>query len=128
MIVDFLTKAKRSLEAAGILRDAGLYSDSVSRCYYALFLGMWAFVGDPPEGRWRHDGLRKVFLKELKEKVEQEALKLYSLREIDEEMRIIYSLRRRADYSYEDVKEAETEDALNFGTWLLDVLERRCER
>jgi len=89
---------------------------------------MWAFVGDPPKGRWKHEGLRKVFLRELREGIEQEELKPYSLREINEEIRVIYSLRRRADYSHQDVEGAEAENALNFGTWLLDLLERRCER
>lgn len=127
-MVKLFTKAKRSLRAAEILRNSDLYSDSASRCYYALFLGMWAFVGDPPKGRWKHDGLRKVFLRELREETEQEALKPYSLREINQGIRVIYSLRRRADYSYEDVEEADAKDALDFGTWLLDLLERRCER
>jgi len=83
---------------------------------------MWAFVGDPPKGRWKHDGLRKVFLGELREGMEQEDIKPYSLREINKEIRVIYSLRRRADYSCEDVEEADAEDALNFSTWLLELL------
>ena len=59
---------------------------------------------------------------ELREGMEQEDIKPYSLREINKEIRVIYSLRRRADYSCEDVEEADAEDALNFSTWLLELL------
>ena len=45
------------LEAAQLCCDHQFYGESITRSYYACYQAMWAAVGDPPLGLWRHGGL-----------------------------------------------------------------------
>ena len=60
-----LERFKRYWKAARLLYRNGLYEDCVSRAYYAIFFFMWAYVGEPPAGKWKHGGLKDVFNKLL---------------------------------------------------------------
>jgi uncharacterized protein (UPF0332 family) len=53
--------AKEKLTAARLCCDHHLYGDSVARSYYACYQAMWAAVGDPALGLWRHGGLINAF-------------------------------------------------------------------
>jgi hypothetical protein len=48
--------AKEKLQAAQLCHAHQLYGESVTRSYYACYQAMWAAVGDPPMGLWRHGG------------------------------------------------------------------------
>jgi uncharacterized protein (UPF0332 family) len=53
--------AQEKVRAAHLCADHALYGDSVTRSYYACYQAMWAAVGDPPLGLWRHGGLINTF-------------------------------------------------------------------
>jgi uncharacterized protein (UPF0332 family) len=53
--------AKEKLKAAQLCHDHRLYGESLTRSYYACHQAMWAAVGDPPLGLWRHGGLINEF-------------------------------------------------------------------
>ena len=53
--------AKEKLQAAQLCCDHQLYGESVTRSYYACYQAMWAVVGAPPLGLWRHGGLINDF-------------------------------------------------------------------
>ncbi|HJY84368.1 MAG TPA: hypothetical protein VKK81_25210 [Candidatus Binatia bacterium] len=53
--------AKEKLRAAQLCYDQLLYGESTTRSYYACYQAMWAAVGDPASGLWRHGGLINEF-------------------------------------------------------------------
>ena len=53
--------AQEKLKAAQLCYDHQLYGESVTRSYYACYQAMWAAVGDPVVGLWRHGGLINEF-------------------------------------------------------------------
>ena len=53
--------SKEKQHAAQLCYDHQLYGESVTRSYYACYQAMWAAVGDPPRGLWRHGGLINEF-------------------------------------------------------------------
>ena len=53
--------AQQKLQAAQVCYDHLLYGESVTRSYYACYQAMWAAVGDPTVGLWRHGGLINEF-------------------------------------------------------------------
>jgi uncharacterized protein (UPF0332 family) len=53
--------AHQKLKAAQLCSDHQLYGESVTRSYYACYQAMWAAVGEPPLGLWRHGGLMNEF-------------------------------------------------------------------
>ena len=53
--------AQQKLKAAQVCSDHQLYGESVTRSYYACYQAMWAAVGEPPLGLWRHGGLMNEF-------------------------------------------------------------------
>ena len=55
------TNAKEKLPAAQLCYDQQLYGESITRSYYACYQAMWAAVGDPALGLWRHGGLINEF-------------------------------------------------------------------
>jgi len=55
------TNAKERLQAAQLCYDQQLYGESITRSYYACYQAMWAAVGDPALGLWRHGGLINEF-------------------------------------------------------------------
>ena len=53
--------AKEKLQAAQLCCDYQLYGESVTRSYYACYQAIWAAVGAPVLGLWRHGGLINEF-------------------------------------------------------------------
>ena len=90
-----LRKAKKHEKAAKTLYREHLYSDSVSRCYYAIYSIMWAYIGPPPKGSWTHSGAQENFSKMLFSKgFPRDRLKGVNRGIVD-----VYNLRVQADYS-----------------------------
>ena len=53
--------AQEKVQAAQVCHDHQLYGESATRSYYACYQAMWAAVGEPPLGLWRHGGLINAF-------------------------------------------------------------------
>src|SRR5215470_1531098 len=53
--------AREKWQAAQLCHAHHLHGESVTRSYYACYQAMWAAVGDPPSGLWRHGGLINAF-------------------------------------------------------------------
>jgi uncharacterized protein (UPF0332 family) len=53
--------AKEKLQAARLCCEHQLHGESITRSYYACYQAMWAAVGDPALGLWRHGGLINEF-------------------------------------------------------------------
>lgn len=53
--------AQDKLKAGQLCCDHQLYGESITRSYYACYQAMWAAVGDPALGLWRHGGLINEF-------------------------------------------------------------------
>lgn len=64
MLDERLTAARKYLDDARLLLDAGRLERAVSRAYYAAYQAMWAALGDPPRGgQWRHIGIIRHFVR-----------------------------------------------------------------
>ena len=50
-----------SASARQLCYDQQLYGESITRSYYACYQALWATVGDPALGLWRHGGLINEF-------------------------------------------------------------------
>jgi uncharacterized protein (UPF0332 family) len=55
------TNAKEKLQVAHLCYDQQFYGESLTRSYYACYQAMWAALGDPALGLWRHGGLINEF-------------------------------------------------------------------
>ena len=64
MLDERLTAAKKYLDDARFLFNAGRLESAVSRAYYAAYQAMWAALGNPPHGgQWRHVGIISHFVR-----------------------------------------------------------------
>ncbi len=61
MSAALLERARRSLEAAGLLVDRGLHADSVTRAYYAAFHSARAALLSEGEEAHTHKGTHSAF-------------------------------------------------------------------
>ena len=70
-----------------------MYNTSINRSYYTVYLAMWAALGDPPQRRWKHIGIIKVFSiggwRDSKQPVE---------RRIKKAIETLYDYRIEVDY------------------------------
>jgi Uncharacterized conserved protein related to C-terminal domain of eukaryotic chaperone, SACSIN len=105
-----LRKAKNHQKAARTLYRERLYSDSVSRSYYAIYSIMWAYIGPPPRGSWTHSGVQENFSKVLFSK----GFPKDELRNVNKDIAHIYNLRIQADYSTVIVNKQDAKSALDF--------------
>jgi uncharacterized protein (UPF0332 family) len=53
--------AREKLRAAQLCYDYQFYGESITRSYYACYQAMWAVMGAPTLGLWRHGGLINEF-------------------------------------------------------------------
>jgi hypothetical protein len=64
VLTDRFTIAKKYLDDARFLLDAGRLDSAVSRAYYAAYQAMWAALESPPRGgQWRHLGIISHFVR-----------------------------------------------------------------
>jgi len=102
--------AQEKLKAAQLCCDHQLYGESLTRSYYACYQAMWAAVGDPPLGFWRHSGLINEFCRGRWTTPTLLPTALAALRrKLDE----LYRLRTVADYDAGPVSDVEAESGLD---------------
>jgi uncharacterized protein (UPF0332 family) len=87
--------AQENHTAAQQMLLQGFSRASVSRSYYACFQAMWAAVGDPPLGIWKHGGLMQTF---CRGRWADPVLLSTSLAPLYKKLLALYDLRLDADY------------------------------
>ena len=115
-----LDKAKEHLSSAEILLCEGQYRDAISRAYYAVFSAMYAYVGEPPRGRWEHPALRGIFVRMLGEA----GTSTESCRALRRRLRYLYDARIDADYSPVEFDEDTAVSALEIARDVIGLVER----
>ena len=102
-------QAKAKRQAAHLCYDHQLYGDSAARSYYACYQAMWAVVGDPPLGLWRHGGLINEF---CRGRWSTPPLLPTALTGLRKKLESLYRLRIAVDYAADSVSQAEAEASL----------------
>jgi uncharacterized protein (UPF0332 family) len=87
--------AKDNLAAAKLCHDQGLYGPGATRAYYSCFQAMWVAVGDPPKGRWRHQGLIDYF---CRGQWTTPFIAPVDMKPVRDDLLTLYYLRSNADY------------------------------
>ena len=105
--------AQQKLRAAQLCYDHQLYGESVTRSYYACYQAMWAAVGDPALGLWRHGGLINEF---CRGRWTTPTLLPNALAELRKKLDDLYRFRVAVDYAAASASSAQAD----FG---LDVVE-----
>jgi len=104
---------QQKLQAAQLCYDHQLYGESVTRSYYACYQAMWAAVGEPPLGLWRHGGLINEF---CRGRWTTPTLLPTALAELRKKLDALYRFRVAVDYAAASASSAQAD----FG---LDVVE-----
>jgi uncharacterized protein (UPF0332 family) len=111
--------AKEKLMAAQLCYDRQLYGESITRGYYACYQAMWAAVGDPLLGLWRHGGLMNEF---CRGRWATPTLLPSSLAGLRKKLESLYRLRVAVDYAADSVSQVEAESGLNIVRELLQTI------
>jgi uncharacterized protein (UPF0332 family) len=111
--------AKEKLKAAQLCRDHQLHGESVTRSYYACYQAMWAAVGDPPHGWWRHGGLINAF---CHGRWTQSVLLPTVLAALRKNLNDLYKLRILVDYEAISVSGDKAEFGLNVVNEVLQLI------
>lgn len=111
--------AKDKLKAAQLCRDHQLYGESITRSYYACYQAMWAAVGDPPLGFWRHGGLINKF---CRGRWTQPVLLPTALAALRKNLNDLYKLRILVDYEAMSVSGDKAEFGLNVANEVLQLI------
>jgi uncharacterized protein (UPF0332 family) len=111
--------AKEKLTAAQLCYDHQLSGESITRGYYACYQAMWAAVGDPVLGLWRHGGLINEF---CRGRWTIPTLLPSSLAGLRKKLDSLYRLRVAVDYAADLVSQAEAESGLNIIRELLQMI------
>ena len=111
--------AKDKQKAAQVCYDSQLYGESITRSYYACYQAMWAVVGDPPLGLWRHGGL----INELgRGRWATPVLLPTALATLRKKLETLYRLRVAVDYAAAAVSQVEAEFGLAVVKETFDVI------
>jgi uncharacterized protein (UPF0332 family) len=102
--------AKEKVKAAQLCCDHQLHGESITRSYYASYQAMWAAVGDPPLGLWRHGGLINEF---CRGRWATPTLLPSALAALRKKLETLYRLRVAVDYAAASVSQAEAEFGLD---------------
>jgi uncharacterized protein (UPF0332 family) len=111
--------AKEKLKAAQLCSDAQLYGESVTRSYYACYQAMWAVVGDPPLGLWRHGGLINEF---CRGRWSTPPLLPSVLAGLRKKLEALYRLRIAVDYVADSISQTEAKSGLDAVRELLQII------
>jgi uncharacterized protein (UPF0332 family) len=103
------TNAKEKLQAAQLCYGHQLHGESIARSYYACYQAMWAVVGNPPLGLWRHGGLINEF---CRGRWTTPTLLPTALTGLRKKLESLYRLRIAVDYAADSVAQAEAEAGL----------------
>jgi uncharacterized protein (UPF0332 family) len=115
---EWIKKAEKHFEAGKILYEKDLYCDSLTRLYYCVYSLMVAECGEAPQGRWKHKGIVKYFLKKL---YERGKIDYFTEEEIDL-IEDFYEQRRIADYTLENIDKNVVENYIRLTRRLFEVL------
>lgn len=102
--------AKEKLQAAQLCYDQQLYGESTTRSYYACYQAMWAAVGDPALGLWRHGGLINEF---CRGRWGTPPLLPSALTGVRKKLEALYRLRIAVDYAAGSVSQTESASGLD---------------
>src|SRR5437870_212186 len=114
--------AKEKLQAAQLCSDQRLYGESTTRSYYACYQAIWAVVGDPPLGLWRHGGLLNEF---CRERWIDPPLPPSPLSGLRKKLEALYRLRIAADYMANALSQAEAAFGLDGAQELFELIVHR---
>jgi uncharacterized protein (UPF0332 family) len=118
------TDAKMKRTAAQLCYDHQLYGESITRSYYACYQAMWAAVGDPPLGLWRHGGLINEF---CRGRWTTPVLLPTVLAALRRKLETLYRLRIAVDYAVDSVSLERAEFGLNVAKELFQVIAHHTE-
>lgn len=114
--------AKEKLKAAQLCCDHQLYGESITRSYYASYQAMWAAVGDPTIGLWRHGGLINEF---CRGRWATPPLVSTSLAALRKKLETLYRLRTSVDYAAVSASAVEAEFGLIAANEVLQIIAQR---
>ena len=126
MNLDRLAIAEENLKGSRLALDNDLLRVAAGRAYYAVYAAMWAYLGDPPRGRWTHGGIAVAFLQQLHIDFTEEDLAPYGYRTVRRRVERLYAQRLQADYDVEPVDQNEISVAVDFSEWLVSLIRKRC--
>ena len=116
------TNTKEKSQAAQLCCDHQLYGESITRSYYACYQAMWASVGDPALGLWRHGGLINEFCRGRWTTPTLAPTVLAGLRKkLDD----LYRLRIAVDYAAASASRAQAEFGLDVVQDTLQMIAHR---
>src|SRR5262249_14949950 len=95
------------------------YGESITRSYYVCYQAMWAVVGDPPVGVWRHGGLINEF---CRGRWATPVLLPTALATLRKKIEALYRLRVGVDYAAASVSQAEAELGLDAAKEMFQVI------
>ncbi len=111
--------AKEKLQAAQLCYGQQLYGESTTRSYYACYQAMWAAVGDPALGLWRHGGLINEF---CRGRWGTPTLLPSTLAGLRKKLEALYRLRIAVDYAADSISQAEAEAGLDGARELFQLI------
>ncbi|MBI4530833.1 MAG: hypothetical protein HY709_04855 [Candidatus Latescibacteria bacterium] len=126
MNLQLLPLAEENLKGARLALYNGLLRVAASCAYYAVYAAMWAYLGDPPKGRWAHGGITVAFLQRLHADFTEVDLVPYGYRATRRKVEDLYAQRLQADYSVEPIDQEEVSAAVGFSEWLVSLIRVRC--
>lgn len=124
---NLLPIAEENLQGAKLALDQGLLRVAAGRAYYAVYAGMWAYLGDPPKGRWAHGGIAALFLQRLHADFAATELVPFGYRAIRKKVEDLYAQRLQADYDSGPMDKDEVSTAMDFATWVISLIRQRCQ-
>ena len=119
-----LDKAQEHLESANLLLQHGQYRDAVSRAYYTSFSAMYTLVGEPPQGRWEHPGLRGIFVQQLSIR----GASVDTCRRLRQRLRLLHDARIDADYTTIAIDITTAQEALAIAREVLEIVRRHTQQ
>lgn len=90
-----------------------------STLYFALFNYMQSILGEAPEGKWKHIGILKPFLKVCNTKNCYDRL---TLKKLSDAYNDLYYYRVKADYANEELTEKEKRELISLFEFLKEVI------
>ena len=126
MNIELFSIAEENLKGARLLFGNELLRVAVSRAYYATYAAMWAYLGDPPKGRWTHGGIVNSFLQRLHVDFAEDDLAPHGYRTVRRKTKDLYAQRLQADYSVEPMEQNKISAAVDFSEWLVSLIRKRC--
>ncbi len=123
-MIDYrLEFAKRYLEDADLLFNESRFNSAVSRAYYASYQAMWAALGEPETGVWRHLAIIKHFVRGYwaDSGYSRQGPGLFEDKRLS--LRRLYLYRVKSDYDAVDINRHAAEQFLDLIRDLISIIE-----